>query len=77
LKGQKGEERYVGENKELERRKKEEQGKMEWKRKEDEMEEKMKEEKEGKKEEKEKEGDHGSKLQSVPLPAALDQPLHC
>ena len=67
MKGQKGEERYVGENKELERRKKEEQGKMEWKRKEDEMKEKKKEE---------NEGDPGSKLQLVPLPAALDQPLH-
>ena len=67
--GQKGEERYVGENKELKRHKKEEQGKMEWKRKEDEMEEMKKKEKE--------EGDHGSKLQLVPLPAALDQPLHC
>ena len=54
----------MGENKELERRKKEEQGKMEWKRKEDEMKE-------------ENEGDPGSKLQLVPLPAALDQPLHC
>ena len=68
MKGQKGEERYVGENKELERHKKEEQGKMEWKRKEDEMKEKNKEE---------NEGDPGSKLQLVPLPAALDQPLHC
>ena len=71
--GQKGEERYVGENKELKRHKKEEQGKMEWKRKEDEMKEKKKKEE---KEEKE-EGDHRSKLQSVPLPAALDQPLLC
>ena len=42
---------------------------MEWKRKVDEMKEKKEKEKE--------EGDHGSKLQSVPLPAALDQPLHC
>ena len=41
---------------------------MEWKRKEDEMKEKKKEE---------NEGDPGSKLQLVPLPAALDQPLHC